>query len=170
MALWRASACFRSFCGSLACCFFSLFPLLFSFAFFFSPHRYFYPSASSLDLFVSLLARSISGARAVHSFLRERTSGGWLGDLPTPAASPPGALLKTPDVIRPACAPRALRRWRNRCFARRKRGSARRGGRASVPPPGRPTRGFDKRASRAMIRPSLWRCLRKAQAFGRRWG
>ena len=150
---------------------FSLLPLLSSFVFFFSP--------TPPPLFIHLPPHSISQpshsrsafpARAVYSFLRERASGGWLGDSPTPASPPPGALPTTPGAIRPACAPRAIRRWRNRCFARRKRGAARRGGRASVPPPGRPMRGFDKRASRAMIRPSLLRCLRKAQAFGRRWG
>ena len=114
---------------------------------------------------VSLPPRSLAAfsARAVHSSLRERASGGWLGDSPTPAASPLRALLKTPGAIF-ALAQSLL------CAQKARLGSARRRGRASVPPPGRPARGFDNRASRAMIRPSLLRCLRKAQAFGRRWG
>ena len=51
---------------------FSLLPILSSFVFFFSPSPpSFYPSASSLDLFVSSLARSISGARGLFVFARE---------------------------------------------------------------------------------------------------
>ena len=131
---------------------FSLLPILSSFVFFFSPSLPSFLSICLLTRSLSLLTRAqhFRRARFIRFCARELPAVGW--------------------AIRPAFAPRALRRWRNRCFARRKRGAARRGGRASVPPPGRPMRGFDKRASRAMIRPSLLRCLRKAQAFGRRWG
>lgn len=140
------------FAGLLPVGFFSLTHSLF-FRLLFSPlpPPSFYPSASSLDLFVSSLARSISGARGSFVFARESFRR-LVGRSARPARREPfavGAIV-------------ALRR--------RKRGAARRGGMASVPPPGRPTRGFDKRASRAMIRPPLLRCLRKAQAFGRRWG
>lgn len=157
MALWRASACLLSFAGCLPVGFFSL-SSSFSFVFF-------------LRLFfsLSLPTRMLHFRRAVHSSWRERASGGLLDDSPhacgVAAARLANNARRDPLGLR-AKGPSPLAQS-SRCGAG---SAARRRKRKSVSPLGSPTRGFDNRASRAMIRPSLLRCLRKAQAFGRRWG